>query len=144
MGKTIGNAGLEIIKQFEVCKLKAYKNNCGVWCIGYTHTRGVIPNMQISQSEADSLLIEDVQKIADAVDNSPFIQIPLSDEQRDALICFAYNTGFGNLKKLCENRNAQEIAESILKYNKIGNTINENLTKRRQAEHDLFCSNIAG
>ncbi|MCR5196170.1 MAG: lysozyme [Pseudobutyrivibrio sp.] len=144
MGRPIGKKGLDLIKQFEGCRLNAYQDVVGVWTIGYGHTHGVTPGMKIDQAEAERLLCEDVQSFADAVDNPKNVAIPLSDEQRDALISFAYNTGVGNLKKLCNGRNASQIAEAMLHYNKAGGKEVKGLTRRRQAEHDLFCSNMNG
>ncbi len=144
MGRPIGKKGLDLIKQFEGCRLAAYQDSVGVWTIGYGHTHGVTPGMKIDQAEAERLLSEDTQKFANAVDDHNIVSIPLSDEQRDALISFAYNTGEGNLRKLCKNKNANEIAESMLHYNKAGGKELAGLTRRRRAEHDLFCSNMTG
>ena len=35
----IGKQGLEMIKEFEGLRLKAYKCPAGVWTIGYGHTK---------------------------------------------------------------------------------------------------------
>jgi lysozyme len=140
MGRAIGKKGLDLIKQFEGCRLTAYQDVVGVWTIGYGYTKDVSPGMTIDQATADRLLSEDAQKFADAVDNPKNVAIPLSDNQRDALISFAFNTGVGNLQKLCKNRNASQIADHILLYNKAGGKVVNGLTRRRQAEHDLFCS----
>ena len=40
--------GLDLIKHFEGCELYAYKCPAGVWTIGYGHTKGVEPGMQIT------------------------------------------------------------------------------------------------
>ena len=37
----ISNKGIELIKQFEGCRLKAYQDSVGVWTIGYGHTESV-------------------------------------------------------------------------------------------------------
>lgn len=39
--KRIGQAGLDLIKQYEGCRLAAYRCAAGVWTIGYGHTAGV-------------------------------------------------------------------------------------------------------
>tara|TARA_R110000782_G_scaffold2454_3_gene9582 strand:- start:2520 stop:2648 length:129 start_codon:yes stop_codon:yes gene_type:complete len=33
--------GIELIKNFEGCELKAYQDSVGVWTIGYGHTKEV-------------------------------------------------------------------------------------------------------
>ena len=62
----------------------------------------------------------------------------LNDNQRDALISFAYNCGAGSLRTLCKGRTAAQIAEAILLYNKAGGKVLAGLTKRRKAERELF------
>ena len=37
----ISQKGLDLIKEFEGCSLKAYKCVAGKWTIGYGHTKGV-------------------------------------------------------------------------------------------------------
>ena len=36
--QTINHKGLELVKHFEGCSLSAYKDEAGVWTIGYGHT----------------------------------------------------------------------------------------------------------
>ena len=38
MRLSISNTGLELIKRFEGCRLKAYQDSVGVWTIGYGQT----------------------------------------------------------------------------------------------------------
>ena len=52
--------GIELIKQFEGCRLKAYKCPAGVWTIGYGHTKGVTEGMTITEEEAEDLLKKDI------------------------------------------------------------------------------------
>ena len=49
----ISQVGIELIKQFEGCRLKAYKDAVGVWTIGYGHTVDVKECIEISQHQAD-------------------------------------------------------------------------------------------
>ncbi len=140
MGKPIGKEALEMIKSFEGCRLQAYKCPAGVWTIGYGHTAGVKQGQVITQAQADAYLIADCQKFADYVDNFTYVPITknLNDNQRDALISFAYNCGAGRLRTLCKRRTAAQIAEAILLYNKAGGKVLAGLTKRRKAERELF------
>lgn len=136
--------GISLIKSFEGCKLKAYKPVLTeqYWTIGYGHYGpDVAPNQVITQAEAEILLGIDLKKYEQAVTAStPF---PLSQNQFDALVSFAYNCGVGNLKKLVNSRTAPQVAEAMLKYNKAGGKVLAGLTRRRQAEHDLFVKDIA-
>ena len=146
MSKPIGKEALEMIKQFEGCRLTAYKCPAGGWTIGYGHTAGVKEGQTITQAQADAFLISDCQKFADYVDNPAYVPITagLNDNQRDALISFAYNCGAGNLKTLCKGRTAAQISSAILLYNKAGGTVLPGLTKRRRAEQKLFNTPVSG
>ena len=55
--RKIGQAGLNLIKQFEGCRLSAYQCAAGVWTIGYGHTAGVKKGMTITQAQADARVI---------------------------------------------------------------------------------------
>ena len=48
--------GLDLIKHFEGCELYAYKCPAGVWTIGYGHTKGVEPGMQITEQDSQDML----------------------------------------------------------------------------------------
>ena len=57
----ISEKGLALIKEFEGLELKAYKCPAGVLTIGYGHTGpDVIPEMEITQANADDLLKGDL------------------------------------------------------------------------------------
>lgn len=56
MGLKTGQAGVNLIKQFEGCRLTAYKCPAGVWTIGYGHTAGVHQGQTITQAEAERYL----------------------------------------------------------------------------------------
>ena len=59
---------------------------------------------------------------------------------KDANMKHAYNNGSGGFNKLIENgtRGNEEISMMMLEYNKVGNKVNAGLTKRREAEANLF------
>ena len=136
-------AGINLIKQFEGCRLTAYKPVAAekYWTIGYGHYGpDVTQGMTISQAQAEIMLGLDLAKYEQAVEhNAPF---PLSQNQFDALVSFTYNCGIGNLQKLLKGRNALQAAEAMLRYNKGSGKVLQGLVKRRQAEHDLFCKDI--
>lgn len=136
-------AGINLIKQFEGCRLTAYKPvpTEKYWTIGYGHYgQDVAPNMTITQAQAEIMLGIDLVKYEQAVDH--YAIFPLSQNQFDALVSFAYNCGVGNLQKLLKGRSAPQVAEAMLKYNKAGGKVLTGLTRRRKAEHDLFCKDI--
>lgn len=138
--RKIGQAGLALIKQFEGCRLTAYKCAAGVLTIGYGHTAGVYSGMTITQAQADAYLLEDVAKFEKYVNNLAYVPVmdKLNQNQFDALVSFAFNLGAGNLKKLCKGRTVAQIATAMLQYNKAGGKVLAGLTKRRKAEQALF------
>lgn len=143
MGSPIGEAGLALIKQFEGCRLKAYKpvSTETYWTIGWGHYGPDVKEGQvITQAEADAMLVTDCQRFADAVDNPD--NCPLTNQlnanQRDALISFAFNCGAGNLRTLCKGRTLPEIRDAMALYTKSGGATLPGLVRRRAAEQQLF------
>ena len=67
--RRIGQAGLALIKQYEGCRLAAYRCAAGVWTIGYGHTAGVHSGMTITQAQADVYLQQDIAKFEGYVNN---------------------------------------------------------------------------
>lgn len=134
--------GINLIKQFEGCRFTAYKPVAAekYWTIGYGHYGpDVAPGMKISQAQADAYLIADLAKFEKAVDS---LGRAWTQGQYDALVSFAYNCGAGNLKKLVANRTDQQIADTMLAYNKGSGKVLAGLVRRRQAERTLFLSGM--
>jgi len=135
------NKGIELIKKFEGCILKAYKDAVGVWTIGYGHTSGVTPKMVITKDEATELLKADLYHFEQVVENiATACNYVFNQNEFDALVSFTFNCGGSNLKKLVANgsRTKEQIAASLLKYNKAGGAVLRGLTRRREAEQKLF------
>ena len=131
--------GVSLIKQFEGCRLKAYKCPAGVWTIGYGHTAGVKAGDIITQEIAESYLRNDLVTYEKAVMNYDGIY-HFNQNQFDALVSFTYNCGAGNLKNLTQSgkRTIAQISEKILLYNKAGGVTLFGLQRRRAAEKVLF------
>jgi len=146
----IGAAGLHLIKEFEGLRLKPYQCSAGVWTIGIGTT--VYPNGQkVKQSDSPineivSLLYltHDLEYFCKQVD--AYTTDAVNQSQFDALISFGYNCGMGNLKsstllkKVNANPNDPTIAAEFLKWNKAAGKVVAGLTRRRQAESDLYFS----
>ena len=133
----ISKKGINLIKSFEGCRLASYKCPAGVWTIGYGHTSGVKEGQIITQEQADNYLKSDLEKYEKYVEATG---LQLNQNQFDALVSFSYNCGNGNLKTLIKNRSLEQIAEALLLYNKAGGKVLAGLTRRREAERDLFLS----
>lgn len=138
--RKLSQTGLNLIKQFEGCRLTAYKCPAGVWTIGYGHTAGVAAGQTITQAQAEAFLRQDCEKFERYVNNPTYVRITeqLNQNQFDALVSFAFNCGAGNLKKLCAGRNASQIANALPKYNKAAGKVLNGLVRRRAAEVALF------
>ena len=130
--------GLDLIKTFEGCRLKAYKCPADVWTIGYGHTGSdVKQGMVITQAEADRLLQQDLERFEKNVMkfNNKY---HWTQNEFDALVSFAFN--IGSIDQLTANgtRTNAQIAQAMLLYNKAAGKVLPGLTKRRQAERQLF------
>lgn len=143
MSKPIGEAGLDLIKNFEGCRLEAYKAlpTEKYWTIGWGHYGPEVrPGDKLTQAEADAMLVVDCQRFANAVDNPANVQLTaqLNSNQRDALISFAFNCGEGNLRTLCKNRSLPQIRDALSLYVRSGGKPLVGLQRRRAAEQALF------
>lgn len=139
MAMKTSSKGVSLIKQFEGCRLKAYKCPAGVWTIGYGHTAGVKAGDIITQETAESYLRNDLVTYEKAVMNYDGIY-HFNQNQFDALVSFTYNCGAGNLKNLTQGgkRTIAQISDKLLLYNKAGGVTLLGLQRRRAAEKVLF------
>lgn len=134
---------INLIKKFEGCGLKAYKCPAGLWTIGYGNTqwtdgKSVKEGQEISLYKAESLLTFYVEKFASQ------IKVNVNQNQFDALVSFAYNTGIGafnksTLKKMViDNPGNPLIKDEFLKWVAKGSSYEKGLTKRRIEESNLY------
>lgn len=145
MNKKTGQAGKNLIKEFEGYRASAYLCPAGVWTIGYGTTKingkKVASGMKITTDEADMFLEQDLKDFEDAINR--LVSVELTQKQFDALVAFVYNVGVGNFKKstLLKKINAglfDEAAEQFLKWDKANGKQLSGLTRRRNAEMKLF------
>ena len=143
MGLKTGQAGLNLIKQFEGCRLTAYKCPAGVLTIGYGHTAGVKAGQTITQAQADKMLVEDVERFEKNV-NKYYNKYRWNQNEFDALVSFAFNLGSIDQLTAGGTRSREVIAQKMLQYNKAAGKVLAGLTRRRQAEKELFLKNCTG
>tara|TARA_R110000868_G_scaffold89976_1_gene250084 strand:+ start:2780 stop:3223 length:444 start_codon:yes stop_codon:yes gene_type:complete len=137
----ISQEGLSLIKKFEGCKLNSYKCAAGVPTIGYGSTHGIEMGMSISQSRAEELLLEDISKFEDIVNES--VKVVLNQNQFDAMVSWTFNLGGGNLKsstllKVLNGGDYEDVPNQIKRWNKANGKVLEGLIRRREAEALLF------
>ncbi len=90
--------GIDLIKNFEGLRLKAYLCPAKVWTIGYGHTGAdVKEGLLIGQAQAENLLRNDLQRFENSV--NAYVKVKLNQNQFDALVSFAYNVGIEALSK---------------------------------------------
>lgn len=138
--RKISQAGLDLIKQFEGCRLVAYQCSAGAWTIGYGHTVGVHRGMKITQAQAEAYLKQDVAKFEKYVNNASYVPFTdkLNQNQFDALVSFAFNLGQGNLMKLCKGRTINQVPVAMPQYCKANGKTLPGLQRRRKAEATLY------
>lgn len=146
----IGEKGLALIKKFEGCKLESYKCPAGVWTIGIGSTRyangSPVKANQALPSEAAALhiLAQTLSPYEHAVNA---IGVELTQNEYDALVCLCYNIGSRNLvsstlvKMLKAGNNKADVAKQFLRWNKAAGKELAGLTRRRNAEAELFLGN---
>ena len=135
------NPAIPIIKEFEGCRLKAYRCPAGIFTIGWGHTDGVIEGDEITQEQANSLLSRDVDMFATGIRR--LLSVDVSVNQLAALTSLAFNIGLGNLRhstllKLLNAGDFEGAANQFLRWNKAGNKVLPGLVRRREAEKQLF------
>ena len=134
----LSDTGQDLIKHFEGLELKAYKCPAGVWTIGYGHIKGVSEGDEITALTANRMLIEEMVEYENYINNA--VKVDLTQNQFDAMVSWVYNLGSGNLNAstLLKVLNSGGVPAQMLRWNKAGGKVLEGLTRRRQAEADLF------
>lgn len=136
----------EIIKFYESLQLSAYRCPVGVPTIGWGHIDNVRMGDVITLEQAELYLSEDMMNKA-IKPVQKMVQVPLSENQFNALVSFTFNEGSGNLKSstLLRKLNLGDYegaAAEFPRWNKArvdGElVVLDGLTKRRKTEMNLF------
>lgn len=144
-----GPEGIALIKEFEGLRLKAYPDPAtggDPWTIGYGTTSmagvgKVKKGMVISEVQAESMLIRSLEAFELGVQRA--LKVAPSQQQFDAMVSLAYNIGLTNFSRssVVKYLNAglvEKAAGAFLLWNKAAGKVMPGLTRRRQAERDLF------
>lgn len=135
--------GIQLIKEFEGFREKAYICPAGKWTIGYGFTSDVKEGDMITEKEAEERLVKELTQVENEI--KKVVKVPLNGNQFSALVSFVYNLGIRNFKNstllayLNKNR-FEEVAKQLLRWNKAGGKELPGLARRRKAERDLFLS----
>jgi lysozyme len=145
---TINKAGIDLISQFEGFSSKPYLCSAKVPTIGYGTTRYpngkkvTLQDTSITVEQAKDIMRHDVRQFELAVDAMAVDTI--NQNQFNALVSFAYNVGANALrtstllKKVNANPNDPFIRNEFLRWNRAGGNIVAGLTRRREAESNLY------
>jgi lysozyme len=93
---TASRAAFDLIASFEGFRTRAALAPDGQWTLGFGHTATARDGLSVTRSEAEDLLRWDLLPIEDMVRQAALT--PLSQNQFDALVSFAYNIGIENFR----------------------------------------------
>jgi lysozyme len=144
----LSDNGYDVIKTFEGVRNKSYKDSVGIWTVGIgfitVDGQKVNENTVLTDDQIKEQFFIQIAKYEDAVNNN--VTSELNQNQFDALVSFTFNLGSGALKsstllkKVNLDPSDSTIKNEFLKWNKAGGRVIDGLTKRRQAEANLYFS----
>lgn len=144
----ISTNGLTVLKHLEGFRAKPYLDGAGVATIGYGSTyykdgkRVHLADAPIGEYEASCLLDDLLVHFERSVD--AYTRDDITQNQFDALVCFAYNCGanaFKNstlLKCVNEYKSDDEIKTQFMRWTKVNGVVSVGLRNRRIAEIKLY------
>jgi lysozyme len=127
-------------------RLVAYKGTKGIWTIGVGHTGPEVrQGMTITKQQSRAYLVSDAEVAEKAV--LSMVHVPLTDNQRFALVSFVFNLGASRLltstllRKL-NTGNYGSVPNELMRWNHetVNGVVRESvgLTNRRAAEARLW------
>ncbi len=137
--------GLEFIMAMEGCKTTAYPDpgtGGEPYTIGVGRAHGVKPGDTCTREQALQWLREDAVTAEKCIANS--VKVPLTQAQYDSLVSWIFNLGCGNfgksslLRLLNQGADDELVAAEFLKWDRANGRVMAGLTKRREAERELF------
>ena len=144
---TISKSGIELIKHFEAFVSGPYLDAALVPTIGYGTTHYIdrpvdMNDPSISQETAEYILRTQVDDTYSKAVNH-YVRVPLTQNQFDSLVSFAYNVGTYALKKstLLKKINDGKFIEAskeFVKWDHVAGKVSRGLLGRRVKERDLF------
>ena len=138
----MGEKGIDLIKHFEGFRSTVYLCAAGVPTLGYGSTHGItMDSPPITEEEGLELLMLDIAKFERGVNR--LIDVPLNQNQFDALTSFAFNLGNGSLqastlRKKVNREDYEGAAAEFPRWVFAGGRKLNGLVKRRYAERALF------
>lgn len=163
MAKNISNNGIDFIASFEGCRLSAYDDLCpsvkltsgykprgtltiGIGHIGKVDGKPIVWSTKITKDKAYALFKADIGSRVSQLNN--MLKVSVTQNMFDALLSYAYNCGFGNahMTKALYYVNTGDFRRAGLELKNGTNTskgiVLGGLTRRREAEYELFMKNF--
>ena len=144
----LDNKGYMLICEFEGFSAKPYLCPAKLATIGYGNTfykdgkKVTMVDKSITKAEAFDMFKDIADNFAKKV--SKCVTQPLTQNQFNSLVSFAYNVGVANfmnstlLKRVNANHNDPDIRTQFLRWDKVGTKKLSGLTKRRIYEADNY------
>lgn len=145
----ISRAAIELLKRFEGFRARAAELPDGRWTVGHGHTLTARQGAEVSEKDAEDLLLYDLVAVAHVINESVFA--PLTQNQFDALCSFAFNVGADHfrhssvLRRLNEGQHLQAAcAMEMWRQAEVGGEriVVDALVRRRSAEKTLFLTPV--
>lgn len=135
--------GQRLIERFEDRRLIAYLDGGGVWTNGIGHTKGVKRGQIATDAQVDDWFAQDSAEAVAGVNKA--VRVPLTQNQFDALVSLAFNIGVkaftdSTLVRKLNSGDEAGAALQFVRWNMDNGKVVAGLTRRRQAEADLFVS----
>lgn len=132
---------VQLAKDYNPFHAEPFLGPAKLWGIGYGHIRTVRAGLILTETQADSLLREDLLIAARCV--TRLIRVPLNQNQFDALVSFVFCIGNSQFETseevLLLNRGWYSAIPALLaKWNKANKITNPTLTRHRAAEGRLW------
>lgn len=145
----LNKKGIELMHEFEGLRLESYLCPAGIPTIGWGNTRyesgrRVQLGESITKERADALFLWFANSFATQVRSLLNKGVTINENQFSSLVSFAYNVGVANLRsstllrKVNANPNDPTIFNEFLRWNRAGGQVLAGLTRRRQAEANLY------
>lgn len=133
--------GVDLIKKWEGCRLKAYQDIRGIWTIGYGETGPyVYEGLVYKQDMAEMGLL---RRLADEFEPAVETAGLATQNQFDAMVSLAWNIGAAAFKSssVCRLHRKEDYvgaASAFALWNKVVGVANKGLTNRRAEEAALY------
>lgn len=140
------DAGVDLLKRFEGCILKAYKlPGESYFTIGYGHSYDTSINKDTvwTKAKAEEVLRQDLARFERYVEaDAPAY---LNENQFAALVSYTYNRGRGGLRQLIAACNSlADYPDKMVELWGSATRYKDGLIRRRKAERDLWLTPVNG